>query len=189
MTTKKRPIKIRVGDTCPDCKKGKLLMTLTCEDDTCGCTVHPADGYQIELVNDEGDLCALILRHVHLLTCYNCGEKLQDKVRLKDDVVGVMHIDPGRSNYPREPDEPAAAYFECIECVDEPKKGEIMKRWRCQACGQVIEDMMGKGEPPKEHGVFHVRIGEPAIQEKCNGTLEEMSDDWKKNMVGWKNAG
>lgn len=46
--TKKQPIKIRVGDTCPDCKKEKLLPTLTCEDDTCGCTIHPADGYRIE---------------------------------------------------------------------------------------------------------------------------------------------
>lgn len=67
---------------------------------------------------DEGDLDDIILRHAHLLTCCNCGEKLQDKVCLKDDVVGVLHIDPGRSNYPREPDEPAEAYFECVECSE-----------------------------------------------------------------------
>lgn len=70
--------------------------------------VKPGDG--------EGDLCDLILRHAHLLTCYNCGAKLSDKVQVNDDRVGVLRIDPGRNNYPREPDEPAVAYFECIEC-------------------------------------------------------------------------
>jgi|GEM_PF-3475816 len=57
-----------------------------------------------------------------------------------------------------------------------------MKRWCCKACGQVIEDSMGKGEPPKEHGVFHVRIGEPAIQDTCRGTLEEIQDDWERTI-------
>lgn len=47
MNNKKRPIGIKEGDSCPDCKKGKLIGTLTCEDDTCGCTITPKDGYQI----------------------------------------------------------------------------------------------------------------------------------------------
>ncbi len=47
MKNKKQPIKIKEGDSCPDCKKGKLIITLTCEDNTCGCTIHPADGYRI----------------------------------------------------------------------------------------------------------------------------------------------
>ncbi len=77
---------------------------------------------QKQLPLDEGDLCDYILRHAHLLTCYNCGEKLSDKLpTASDDRVGVLHIDPGQSNYPREPDEPAVAYFECIECAGKDK--------------------------------------------------------------------
>ena len=64
-----------------------------------------------------------------------------------------------------------------------------MKRWRCIACGQVFNDSMGNGEPPKEHGVFHVRILEPAVAEKCNGTLEVIPDDWDENMRRLENAG
>ncbi len=40
-------IEIKEGDVCPDCKEGKLIITLTCEDRSCGCIVHPADGYRI----------------------------------------------------------------------------------------------------------------------------------------------
>lgn len=64
-----------------------------------------------------------------------------------------------------------------------------MKRWRCKACGRVLEDTMGKGEPPKEHGVFIVRIFEPAIQKRCLGTLEEIPDDWERNIQRLENAG
>lgn len=66
-----------------------------------------------------------------------------------------------------------------------------MKRWRCKACGQVIEDMMGKGEPPKEHGVFIVRLfsGEPATQDTCHGTLEEIPDGWERTIRRLENAG
>lgn len=64
-----------------------------------------------------------------------------------------------------------------------------MKRWRCKACGRVIEDTMGKGEPPKEHGVFRVRLFQSATHEKCNGTLEVIPDDWDKNIQRRENAG
>ncbi len=57
-----------------------------------------------------------------------------------------------------------------------------MKRWRCTACGQVFDDSMGTGKPPKRHGVFHVRILQPAIDEMCNGTLEVIPDDWEENI-------
>lgn len=77
---------------------------------------------------DEEEVCDIILQNVDLLTCINCGAKLSDKVRLKDDVVGVLHIDPGSSNYPREPDEPAAAYFECAECSEAHPKGFLRYR-------------------------------------------------------------
>lgn len=31
-------------------------------------------------------------------------------------VIGVLHLDPGELNYPREPDVPASAFFECMDC-------------------------------------------------------------------------
>lgn len=69
---------------------------------------------------DEGDLCDLILCHVHVLSCFNCGARLEEKVNLRQgDTVGILHIDPGRSNYPREPDEPAELYLECVECSND----------------------------------------------------------------------
>lgn len=73
---------------------------------------------------DEGDLCDLILRHAHVLTCFNCGALLDEKWNRQEnnDEVGILHIDPGRNNYPREPDEPAQLYFECIECSKERQK-------------------------------------------------------------------
>lgn len=38
---------IKAGDECPDCGKSELIPTLTCNDDTCGCTINPKDGYKI----------------------------------------------------------------------------------------------------------------------------------------------
>ncbi len=68
---------------------------------------------------DEADICDILLRHAHLLTCSNCGEKLEEQAKFrKGDKVAVLHIDPGCCNYPVEPDEPATAYFECIECAE-----------------------------------------------------------------------
>ena len=75
------------------------------------------------IVKDEADLCDHILRGAHLLTCYNCGAKLSNKLPISDDRVGVLRIDHGSNNYPIEPDEPAVAYFECIECAEQKSKG------------------------------------------------------------------
>lgn len=72
-------------------------------------------------LKDEGELSDIILENFHLLTCYNCGEKLGDvksDYRGGSEEAGVLCIDPGSINYPREPDEPAAAYFECMDCRD-----------------------------------------------------------------------
>ena len=121
--TLKEKVIVKPGDACLDAGcKGKFVISLVCDDDTCGNTVHPEDGYQIQIPSlapkDEGELCDIILRHADLLTCYNCGDKLSDKVQVgNDDKVGVLRIDPGSNNYPREPDEPAQAYFECMECA------------------------------------------------------------------------
>jgi len=70
---------------------------------------------------DEGKVCDVILQNVDLLTCFNCGEKLgeiKEKIEFpqKDDFMGEFCIDPGESNYPREPDVPAGVYFICVEC-------------------------------------------------------------------------
>lgn len=73
-------------------------------------------------LKDEGELADIILRNAHLLTCFNCGEKLEDihsKGRGRTEDIGILCIDPGRDNYPREPDEPAEAYFECMKCREE----------------------------------------------------------------------
>ena len=72
-----------------------------------------------------GDKCLDSECNAHLLTCYNCGETLARKSHWHwhSDHVGVLHIDPGSNNYPREPDEPAQAYFECMECAQAKSKG------------------------------------------------------------------
>ena len=123
----KETVIVKPGDACLDVGcKGKFIISLVCDDDTCGNTAHPEDGYQIQVpspaLKDEGELCELILRHADLLTCYNCGAKLSDKVR-RGDQVGMLRIDPGSNNYPIEPDEPAVAYFECVECAEQKSKG------------------------------------------------------------------
>ena len=68
----------------------------------------------------EEDLCELILENAHVLTCFNCGEtlELQTSVIPNDTRVGILHIDQGEMNYPREPDIPASAYFECMQCYE-----------------------------------------------------------------------
>lgn len=50
-TAKKKDLQIiKPGDKCldPDCK-GKFVIALICDNDPCGNTVHPADGYGIAL--------------------------------------------------------------------------------------------------------------------------------------------
>ncbi len=55
-------------------------------------------------------------------------------------------------------------------------EGVLMKRWKCSICGQIIEDTMGNGVPPKEHGVLIVRLYQPAVHKVCKGMLEEMKE-------------
>jgi hypothetical protein len=68
----------------------------------------------------EEDLCELILENAHFLTCFNCGGTLESQTSgiANDTRVGILHIDPREVNYPREPDMPASAYFECLECYE-----------------------------------------------------------------------
>lgn len=41
---------IKEGDQCLDLDcSGKLVIALICDDDTCGGTIHPADGYKIQI--------------------------------------------------------------------------------------------------------------------------------------------
>ncbi len=145
----KEKVIVKPGDKCldPECN-GKFLIALICSDDTCGNTVHPNDGYKIEIPSpqeqpkDEGELCDLILQYAHLPTCYNCGAKLSDKVQqVNDDRVGVLHIDPGRNNYPREPDEPAVAYFECIDCAQKDKN-LLIKVLKDKNLNQIQVDLL-----------------------------------------------
>jgi hypothetical protein len=41
---------VKPGDPCLDQNcKGKLVIVLICDDDTCGGTIHPADGFNIQI--------------------------------------------------------------------------------------------------------------------------------------------
>jgi hypothetical protein len=74
---------------------------------------------QLPAIKDEGELSDIILENFQLLACFNCGEKLGDvksEYRAGSEEAGVLCIEPGSINYPREPDEPAQAYFECMDC-------------------------------------------------------------------------
>jgi hypothetical protein len=80
---------------------------------------------QLPAIKDEGELSDIILENFQLLTCFNCGEKLGDvksNYRAGSEEAGVLCIEPGSINYPREPDEPAAVYFECVECRNNRKE-------------------------------------------------------------------
>lgn len=46
-----------------------------------------------------------------------------------------------------------------------------MKQWRCRACGKVLQDLIGFGEPPVEHGNFYVSQ-DGVHHDICKGTLE-----------------
>ncbi len=93
-----------------DCKRGEFIDCLQCEGK--GMTDQTFD------IEEEADILDILLKHGDLLTCYNCGKKLTD-VHPKGEVVAEMCLDPGRSNYPREPDEPAEIYFRCADCIRE----------------------------------------------------------------------
>ena len=96
---------------------------------------------QKKMLKDEGELSDIILQNANLLTCFNCGRTLDDvhsqhKGRAED--VGVLCIDPGSNNYPHEPDEPAQAYFECMECREaNDRKAE--RRYNLLTRGQDTE--------------------------------------------------
>ena len=75
----------------------------------------------VQVVNkemNEEDISDMILENAHVLTCFNCGELLEQKATSVNNntTVAVLHIDPGELNYPHEPDVPASVYFECMEC-------------------------------------------------------------------------
>lgn len=71
-------------------------------------------------ISDEENLPDVILDHIELLTCFNCGEKLIDQKSYKtEDTLGTLHLDLGSINYPYEPDEPRGIYFECAQCSTE----------------------------------------------------------------------
>ena len=66
---------------------------------------------------DEAELLELILNNVKVLTCFNCGEKLIDRMPSNmQEMLGVIRLDKGSRNYPDGPDDPAGIYFECLKC-------------------------------------------------------------------------
>ncbi len=96
--------------TQTDCKHGELTDCLECE----GKGIIE----QVFDIGEEEDILNILLRHGDLLTCYDCGRKLTD-LQPEGEVVAEMCLAPGRSNYPREPDEPAQIYFRCSDCIGE----------------------------------------------------------------------
>ncbi len=93
-----------------DCDRGEFIYCLHCE--------GKGRVEQVIEIEDEADIIDILLAHGDLLTCYNCGRRLID-VHGKDEVIGEICLDPGRCNYPREPDEPASIYFRCADCIKE----------------------------------------------------------------------
>ncbi len=73
---------------------------------------------------EEAEILDDILLHGHEITCFNCGEALTDVFK-PGKPVAVLWVDPGRINYPREPDEPAEAYFECWKCFQKRFQKEV----------------------------------------------------------------
>lgn len=93
-----------------DCKLGEFIDCPDCE----GKGIFE----QVFDIEEEADILAILLKHGDLLTCYDCGKKLID-VQPEGEVVAEMCLDPGRCNYPREPDEPAQICFRCADCIKE----------------------------------------------------------------------
>lgn len=62
------------------------------------------------------------------LECYQCGYDIgEEDLDLGLGTSFIMHFDPGQSNYPFAPDEPAAFYVECMKCHNEFDKKMGMK--------------------------------------------------------------
>ena len=66
----------------------------------------------------EAEILDNILRHGDKIYCFNCGEDLATAFDEQGEgvPVAVLWVDAGRMNYPKEPDEPPEAYFECWRC-------------------------------------------------------------------------
>ncbi len=87
------------------------------------------DGNGVKVIEvsilDEGSIMDLLLKNGELLTCFNCGRSLTeidgDRIHRhgKDRFIAKLILEPGESNYPREPDMPASLYFVCCECTTE----------------------------------------------------------------------
>jgi hypothetical protein len=79
---------------------------------------------------DEGSIMELLLKHGEMLTCFNCGRSLTeidgDRIHRhgKDRFIAKLILEPGESNYPREPDISASLYFVCCECATEEAPNE-----------------------------------------------------------------
>ncbi len=112
----KVPNNFDYGALCDDRNDVEVIEESVPDDAVMGIRDMPAPK---PVLKDEGELSDIILSNIHLLTCFNCGKALKDvpsRHRVGVEEAGVLCIDPGRINYPREPDEPAQAYFECMDC-------------------------------------------------------------------------
>jgi len=112
----KVPNEFDYGALCDDRNDVEVIAESVPDDAVMGIRDMPASK---PVLKDEGELSDIILSNIHLLTCFNCGKALKDvpsRHRVGVEEAGVLCIDPGRINYPREPDEPAHAYFECMDC-------------------------------------------------------------------------
>jgi len=76
----------------------------------------------------------------------------------------VLRIDPGSNNYPIEPDEPAVAYFECIECAQKDTN-LLIQVLKSKGLNQIQTDLLSsflvghwKEISKSEHSVAFERI-------------------------------
>lgn len=119
---------VRPAVSAKDCDSCNPAIKEDCKSEFTEC-LHCEGKGMVEHVDigNEGDMLEVLLRQGDLLTCYDCGKKLTE-VRPKDDVVAEMCLDPGRDNYPRDPDEPASIYFRCADCIRERDAKKIHPR-------------------------------------------------------------
>lgn len=68
--------------------------------------------------NDD-DIISVMNRYIKTpFVCFECGNDFRDVWINGSKPLAVLMFDPGSSNYPVAPDEPASFYFECIECYN-----------------------------------------------------------------------
>ena len=92
------------------------------------------EGHGIKITDifriNEASIMDMLLKHGDMLTCFNCGKNLTEAETKKintqayDRFIAKLILDPGESNYPREPDVPASLYFVCSECATEEAPNE-----------------------------------------------------------------